>query len=576
MSPLRLAPIAPLLLCGAALAEVSFVNLPWQLNVGVGNTLPMPQVTDTSATFPISIQMEVVGGCGTLGGQVRTSVPLDWNPPSNRQGWPLGTPPPFLATQAGVCSLRLSGGYGGTPSIPITVYDPRTLHLVPRHPLVSLKLFEYTSELGARIVDSGNRDALDIQMRYEAPAPCVKITQQLETNQPQVQAQGIPGRCSITTMLPSTGERIAVEALVYDVAQAQVEVTPAAVAAAINQPFSVVVELRNAEGEPLPYVDVYFSTDSVAGGPNVTGSYIASGKTDSNGQYGPPLFANGVIGRYNLIVSALERQTLVPIVQGVAGQGPPPIVPTRPSKSVQDMWWAGPSENGWGMSMVQHGDVLFAMLYGYWNNFPRWWVMSGGTWNAAHTVYTGALYEPRGAPFRTYDASRFVPGPSIGTLTLTFFGDEIISMNTVMNVQQPFNTVASTKQMVRHGFGSGTAPMQGLGDMWWGGPAQNGWGISVIQQAGALFAVWYTYENDGTPTWRVLPSGTWTGNAFEGRLYTTRGGFPFFPGSIYPLSDFKVLDVGSARLRFNADGTAAFELNGEGLNRTMPLQRLPF
>jgi hypothetical protein len=132
--------------------------------------------------------------------------------------------------------------------------------------------------------------------------------------------------------------------------------------------------------------------------------------------------------------------------------------------------------------------------------------------------------------------------------------------------------------MVRNGFGSGTAPMQGLGDMWWGGPAQNGWGISVIQQAGALFAVWFTYEDDGTPTWRVLPSGTWTGNAFEGRLYTTRGGFPFLPGSIYiyPLFDFKVLDVGSARLRFNADGTAAFELNGEGLNRTMPLQRLPF
>ena len=32
---------------------------------------------------------------------------------------------------------------------------------------------------------------------------------------------------------------------------------------------------------------------------------------------------------------------------------------------LQDMWWSGPAENGWGMSVVQHGDRLFAAIYAY-------------------------------------------------------------------------------------------------------------------------------------------------------------------------------------------------------------------
>jgi hypothetical protein len=46
----------------------------------------------------------------------------------------------------------------------------------------------------------------------------------------------------------------------------------------------------------------------------------------------------------------------------------------------QDLWWSGSVENGWGMSVVQHRDQLFSVIYAYdAAGAPTWYVMSGGT-----------------------------------------------------------------------------------------------------------------------------------------------------------------------------------------------------
>src|SRR5687767_10974277 len=92
-----------------------------------------------------------------------------------------------------------------------------------------------------------------------------------------------------------------------------------------------------------------------------------------------------------------------------------------PGSPLQDMWWSGPMENGWGMSVVQHGDRLFAAIYTYdAAGAPTWYVMPGGTWNGAHTAFTGALYSPRGSPYTAYDASHLRPGEPVGSATITF------------------------------------------------------------------------------------------------------------------------------------------------------------
>lgn len=67
------------------------------------------------------------------------------------------------------------------------------------------------------------------------------------------------------------------------------------------------------------------------------------------------------------------------------------------------------------MSVVQHGDRQMNVIYGYDDQkAARWYVMPGGTWNAARTVYTGALYQPTSAPYDVYDAKAFKVNAPLG------------------------------------------------------------------------------------------------------------------------------------------------------------------
>ncbi|HEY2630448.1 MAG TPA: fibronectin type III domain-containing protein, partial [Usitatibacter sp.] len=60
---------------------------------------------------------------------------------------------------------------------------------------------------------------------------------------------------------------------------------------------------------------------------------------------------------------------------------------TGPTTSYQDMWWAGSSENGWGLTITQHSNTLFLAWYVYdAQGNPFWIVMPGGNWNTAHTT----------------------------------------------------------------------------------------------------------------------------------------------------------------------------------------------
>ena len=182
-----------------------------------------------------------------------------------------------------------------------------------------------------------------------------------------------------------------------------------------------------------------------------------------------------------------------------------------------DMWWAGTAEDGWGMSIQQHGNIQFVAIYVYDNaGKPTWYVLPNGTWNSTFTTYTGAIYQPTSAPLNNYTPASFVVPPSPGIVTITYTSASTATMQYTISGQ------SGTKSISRQVFGKGTAPLT-VGDMWWAGTTQDGWGINLVQQAGAVFAVWYTYGTDGKPTWFVLPDGTWTGNTYSGTMYSTTG-----------------------------------------------------
>ena len=237
---------------------------------------------------------------------------------------------------------------------------------------------------------------------------------------------------------------------------------------------------------------------------------------------------------------------------------------------LQDMWWSGLAENGWGLSLVQHGDRIFACIYAYdAAGAATWYVIPGGTWNADKTVFQGNLYWPYGTPYSSYDTTRFSIGAPVGTATLTFGASGATLDYTI-------NGITGRKELTRQPFGPAESapPPQRVGDMWWGGPSQNGWGIALLQQYRTIFGVWFTYDDRGAPMWFVMPSGFWSdASTWEGRLYRTRGS-PWV-GEAYDASRFVIEDVGAFALRF--DGNEAVLTYAVGEKRgTIPLMRMEF
>jgi hypothetical protein len=237
---------------------------------------------------------------------------------------------------------------------------------------------------------------------------------------------------------------------------------------------------------------------------------------------------------------------------------------------LQDLWWSGNAENGWGMSITQHGDTLFSVIYAYDSaGRPAWYAMPGGTWNASHTAYTGALYQPHGSPYFSYDASRLSVGASLGTATLTFMD----SSNATL--EYDIGGASGRKSIVRQIYGAPDMMNRGShADMWWGGSSQNGWGMALMQQYTTLFAVWFTYDASGSASWFVMPGGTWTSDTtYEGRLYRTTSS-PW-AGVAYDPARLQVIDAGSFRLRFDG-ATPTFEYSADGRTGSLPLTRQPF
>jgi len=246
---------------------------------------------------------------------------------------------------------------------------------------------------------------------------------------------------------------------------------------------------------------------------------------------------------------------------------PGPYVPAAPL-NVKDMWWSGLEENGWGMAIMQSGDrgKAFPVLFAYDDRGnPSWW-STLGSWDRSRRRYDAAMLHPRGTPFYAYDKDLFVLGDSPGKGVIAFTDADHATFDYRIDGR------TGHKTLQRQVFAAPSAPTApDVGGMWWGGYGQYGWGISVAQQAATLFAVWFTYDDRGYPTWLVMPGGQWTAtNTYEGRIYRTHNAA--WLGQAYVSSGLQVTDVGSYRFRFSGT-TASFDYTVEGHAGTLALQR---
>ena len=308
-------------------------------------------------------------------------------------------------------------------------------------------------------------------------------------------------------------------------------------------------------GPELPLYNVNLGVRVIEG----TAGAALSG-TSNTGQEGMSQFTvtpDGRLGDYDIELSYQGRAVRVPI--------------RTAANALQDLWWSGPGEDGWGMSIVQHRDMLFSIIYAYDEaGSPAWFVMPSGAWNDAHTAFTGDVFIPRGAPYYDYDVKRFDVGAPVGHATINFGAANSATLDYSINGK------TGEKSLSRMFFGSGTSPLPALGDMWWGGVTQNGWGMSVLQQGRDLFTLWFTYDETGAARWFAMPAGAWVDSrTYRGALYRSAGA-PWV-GRTYDVKQFRMSEIGWYAMRFNEDGTATFQYSmGGGPVASLPLTRIPF
>jgi lysyl endopeptidase len=247
------------------------------------------------------------------------------------------------------------------------------------------------------------------------------------------------------------------------------------------------------------------------------------------------------------------------------------------------LWWNAPtgSESGWALNLAHQGDVIFATWATYdATGKARWLSMTAE--HVAGNTYSGTVYQTSGPPYSSapFDSSR-VTLNAVGTGTLTFIDAD--SGTFAYDV----NGVTQTKIIVRGVFAS-PVPVCTFGalsnlalatnyqDVWSKAPlgSEPGWAINLAQQGGIIFAIWLTYDLDGTPLWLSATLIQANGIAYAGTLYRTTGP-PF--GAI-PFDPAKVTrePVGSASLTF-ADGNAGtFSYVVNGVAQTKPITRNVF
>lgn len=245
-----------------------------------------------------------------------------------------------------------------------------------------------------------------------------------------------------------------------------------------------------------------------------------------------------------------------------------------------DLWWAGASEDGWGMSVQQHGSTQFNALYVYDDaGRPTWYVFSGVLNRAVPPSVEGILFQPSSTPFTNYDPTAFNLAAAQGRLNAPGTARMTYNADGSARLEYTINGISGVKNMSRQPFSGLTAPFS-VNDMWWGGQAQNGWGINLTQHDGIVFGAWYTYGANGQPTWFVMPRGTFSGNTMTGALYSTTGS-RWLGAAFFPIRPQDVLEVGTLTINFtNANtGSMTYRFTAgpfAGVTQTKPIERQPF
>jgi hypothetical protein len=320
-------------------------------------------------------------------------------------------------------------------------------------------------------------------------------------------------------------------------------------------------------------------------------------RTDVSGAATTPALHTIAPGNYALYLRAFdafaaayaEAESLVYSFQATA----PPFT----GIDMQGLWWGGPSQDGWGLSIVQHDARFFMVLFVYdQEGQATWFVAPDGRWRGGQPASSieSRVYRANGSPYFNYDASSFrlsdpfewttqvLRRPDTRTapfeaLTVGWLSHGSASLGGDFILRNYLTNYAVVPIMPQSFAGTTASPITGVADMWWGGPGQAGWGVAIHEQFGGLFSVWFTYDFYGIPIWFVMPGGTWVDSrTYAGDVFRTSSSAFGYLGQTYNASLLRASKVGTYRLVFSDRFNATMHYDVEGHVGSNALQRQPF
>lgn len=219
--------------------------------------------------------------------------------------------------------------------------------------------------------------------------------------------------------------------------------------------------------------------------------------------------------------------SFVPVAQAGSG-APAPAVHEFLFADAQGLWY-NPDEPGWGLSLSQQGDTLFAIRLTYDESGRDWW-LSMPAFRTGEGVYAGTLYETTGPGLQTptFDPSK-VKASAVGTASISFSDREHATFSyTVHGVTQAKSIVREVfdeRPACGWGILSDPAKATNYQDTWYASPAgsESGWGLSIVHQGDTIFATLAAYDVDNRPHWLFGVARSAGANAYAGTMYSSRG-----------------------------------------------------
>jgi len=173
-----------------------------------------------------------------------------------------------------------------------------------------------------------------------------------------------------------------------------------------------------------------------------------------------------------------------------------------------DLWGGGqplPSENGWGLNLIQQGDVIFATMFVYGSDNTARWFSATLNPSGGSTNWSGALDQTTGSFYGTTWNNASVTHSAVGTMTVSFSSANAGALTYSVNGQQV------TKQISRF-----TLRAPNLAGHYLGGAVatcSNGQGILIfdtltVSQNGAGVAMQVDFFNGQGTQSRCTFNGT--------------------------------------------------------------------